>query len=379
MEQDIRKTGTGMINISDIVVIDRIREDLREIDSLVFSIETYGQLEPIVVTDHGDGRFRLIFGERRLRAFKQLNRKQIQARLFESLDEVTRVAIELESDIRRSELQWFERAKGVAKIVELKRKQYAEHMPRRFGKQLTNKELASQLDLSISQLSEELKLAEALKDHPALEFKAQSRREALKIARDARFDIITEKGEKQKRVEENFSCCPPLQLLELIQSPIIDMAVLEECVEIEELWKSIILKLRPGASIILFTTLDRVGYWQNKGKIADLYTKTPTIWHVKGQDTYKTILWFGKYRENPIRLIPEHISCTMDKKALSLNAKPYALWSQLIKCCTEPGAFIVAPECFDIEILKVSIDMERNIRAGCRDQILRDTLILNTI
>lgn len=61
------------MNIGSIIVGDRHRRDLGDIESLARSIEEVGLLHPIVI--HSDGR--LIAGERRLEAFKYLGRSEI--------------------------------------------------------------------------------------------------------------------------------------------------------------------------------------------------------------------------------------------------------------------------------------------------------------
>ncbi|UBB15451.1 ParB/RepB/Spo0J family partition protein [Comamonas odontotermitis] len=64
-----------------VVVQDRFRKDFGDIDALAASIEELGLLQPIGI----DSAYRLVFGERRLRAVKQLGLDKIKAR-FVNLD-----------------------------------------------------------------------------------------------------------------------------------------------------------------------------------------------------------------------------------------------------------------------------------------------------
>ena len=80
----------GLFNIANIVVlipVEKIREnpaqprfyfDENELEGLMASIEENGLLQPITVTK-SDDCYRLIAGERRLRAFRKLGRTRIPA------------------------------------------------------------------------------------------------------------------------------------------------------------------------------------------------------------------------------------------------------------------------------------------------------------
>lgn len=66
------------IHIDEIIVGSRFRKDLGDIAALAKSIETIGLLQPIGINE----QHRLIFGERRLRAFQFLGRKEIPVRVI---------------------------------------------------------------------------------------------------------------------------------------------------------------------------------------------------------------------------------------------------------------------------------------------------------
>lgn len=67
------------IDIDAVIVGDRIRKDHGDIDSLAASIEDVGLLQPIGITPANV----LIFGERRLRAFRFLERQTIAAQVID--------------------------------------------------------------------------------------------------------------------------------------------------------------------------------------------------------------------------------------------------------------------------------------------------------
>jgi ParB family transcriptional regulator, chromosome partitioning protein len=92
----------------------------REIDpeplkELVESIRSEGLLQPVVVRQV-DGRFQLIAGERRWRAFQELQIKSIPARVIEATD-TTSAALALIENLQREGLNPIEEAHGYASLI----------------------------------------------------------------------------------------------------------------------------------------------------------------------------------------------------------------------------------------------------------------------
>ena len=69
------------VDIQHVVVQDRFRKDFGDIDALAASIRELGLLQPIGI----DSAYRLVFGERRLRACQSLGMSEVKAR-FVNLD-----------------------------------------------------------------------------------------------------------------------------------------------------------------------------------------------------------------------------------------------------------------------------------------------------
>lgn len=102
----------------DNVFVDRDTRQRRGLNTknLVESIRLRGVLQPIIV-ERGEGPpFRLIAGERRLTASRELGLPTIPARFIQDLDPIEAQIIELEENIKRSDLEWQEVVKGVAQI-----------------------------------------------------------------------------------------------------------------------------------------------------------------------------------------------------------------------------------------------------------------------
>ena len=86
-----------------------------QLHELAESIRSEGLLQPIVVRRHGD-RFQLIAGERRWRAFQQLNIKSIPARVAQASD-ASAAALGLIENLQREGLNPIEEAQGYASLL----------------------------------------------------------------------------------------------------------------------------------------------------------------------------------------------------------------------------------------------------------------------
>lgn len=105
---------------------NRQRKDLGDLSELKSSLLQVGLINPIVVEPAEEpGFFYLLAGERRFTSWSQLFSeglvsREIEARLFSSLDEPTRQLVELEENVRRKDLTWQEQISAVARLYELK-------------------------------------------------------------------------------------------------------------------------------------------------------------------------------------------------------------------------------------------------------------------
>src|SRR5205807_1219207 len=77
----------------------------------------WGLINPIVVEPIGEtDKYKLIAGERRLAAHKELKLEQISARLSTDLTSTERQILELEENIKRQDLEWKDFCSAVIKI-----------------------------------------------------------------------------------------------------------------------------------------------------------------------------------------------------------------------------------------------------------------------
>lgn len=117
---DLREIEMGQIRVKD-----RAREDKGDIESLADSIKAKGLLQPITV----DSTLKLMAGERRYLAHRMLGLTKIWAVVRPTTDRVDDLEVELLENVARKDLRWDERARLEKQIWDLKVKQHGEYDP----------------------------------------------------------------------------------------------------------------------------------------------------------------------------------------------------------------------------------------------------------
>ncbi len=112
-----------VVRLDEIIVEDRARKDMGDIDSMVASIKEFGVIQPIVLTKREDGRPRLMVGGRRLAALKKMGNPVIEhAEHFvwrEELDPIRLRSMELEENLKRKDMEWPEVIAAKAELLKL--------------------------------------------------------------------------------------------------------------------------------------------------------------------------------------------------------------------------------------------------------------------
>ena len=85
------------ISVSAIIIGDRIRKDMGDMEQLVNSIRKFGLIEPIVINNDKQ----LIAGARRLEAVKRLGWREVEVRLVETKNELDQINLEMEENLNR--------------------------------------------------------------------------------------------------------------------------------------------------------------------------------------------------------------------------------------------------------------------------------------
>jgi ParB family chromosome partitioning protein len=104
------------VPIEDIVVKNRIRKDLGNIESLAESLKKFGQISPIVITNKNV----LIAGGRRLEAAKSLGWRTINVVIADIPSELSQLEYEIEENLQRQDFNPEEPAIASEKLYRLR-------------------------------------------------------------------------------------------------------------------------------------------------------------------------------------------------------------------------------------------------------------------
>lgn len=169
--------------VERIIVKNRYRKDLGELDSLVRSIRQVGVLQPITVDPHR----RLIAGERRLRAAIEAGLHTIPCIIHNSSDRLDAMEIELMENICRKDMHWSEIAKLENDIFEKRKGE---------DPSWTTAKHANLRGISVGTVSHRINIAEAIKNIPELsklESEHEARKEVQKLIEGAARQIAERK------------------------------------------------------------------------------------------------------------------------------------------------------------------------------------------
>lgn len=138
----------AMIEISPDKIVENPHQPRKhfaatDLEDLLASIKEHGILQPLVVTDKGDGTYELIAGERRLRASRMLGLEEIPV-YVRSATEQQKLELALIENIQRSQLNAIEEAMAYEAL--------ADHFS------LTQEEIAARVGKSRSHVANTMRL-----------------------------------------------------------------------------------------------------------------------------------------------------------------------------------------------------------------------------
>lgn len=163
-----------LINIVDVRVekkdpnTRRTRKMLGDVSQLAESIKKHGLLHPIIVDGEPEGGWKLVAGERRLRACILNGSKQIEAKPMSDLDDVTSKEIELEENIVRKNLSWMEECEALRQLDELKKTAHGRAQPGTGEGGWKIADTAESVGIGRAAVAQDIKLAKDLLDNPEL-------------------------------------------------------------------------------------------------------------------------------------------------------------------------------------------------------------------
>lgn len=172
----------AVLNISQIIVENRVRKDFSDLPKIKNSIEKNGLIHPLAVMDRNDG-FLLLAGETRLRAVKELGWTEVQCNIFtEQLSLIEIDIIEDSENLDRKDYTVEERAFATKRLHEnlVKVNGAAPTGPRSEANPgWAIADTAKYLNVSSATVSQDLKMARAFDAVPGVGANFKTRNDAL--------------------------------------------------------------------------------------------------------------------------------------------------------------------------------------------------------
>ena len=155
------------IRIEDIIIGERHRKDLGDIEGLAVSIQRKDLLQPILVEPLDNGKYELIAGERRIRAHEKLGMTSIEAKLRSEMSKLDKEEAELDENMQRKDWTWQEAEAAKLRLFQIKQELYGKAV-KGHGGGFGLKDMAESVGVSTSMMSRDIALAKAMRDYPEL-------------------------------------------------------------------------------------------------------------------------------------------------------------------------------------------------------------------
>jgi DNA modification methylase len=174
------------LNIDEILVEDRVRREMGDLDELCNSIKSVGLIQPIVINREN----KLIAGERRLRALRKLSITELVHEIHyvfnDELDPLRLKSMEIEENVKRKSLSWQEEILAKKRLLEILQEIHGVARSGNPGSSESTgfgvNKLAALLGESNAQTSKDLELANLISTVPQLaqaETKEAARRQVI--------------------------------------------------------------------------------------------------------------------------------------------------------------------------------------------------------
>lgn len=117
------------VPISDIVIKERVRQDIGDLGPLMESMQKHGQLNPINITRDNE----LIAGHRRLLAARELGWTYIDSLIIDRDTQIEKLQLELEENVHRKDFSPEELLAGYRRLEKLLRPRFTKRVANFFG------------------------------------------------------------------------------------------------------------------------------------------------------------------------------------------------------------------------------------------------------
>lgn len=381
---------------------NRYRQDMGNLDSLIDSIKTVGQIVPIILSED----LTLIAGERRYQSHVKLGKTTIKA-IIQTISETSTKIYEILENLERKAFTWQEEVLAMEDLHTM--------MKTIKGSKWSERATAKEAGFSSGEFATDLNLAEALKETPDIFEGCKNKSQALKALKkfqidEAMAELVLRKvnsnyGAKAKKIVffgdaiNLIDSIPDRKINALISDPIYGMDVFNQRFEnremptahyedtyedspeyfktvLETIIKKASKKLKEDSVVLMFCAFQNaqwlIDLWRGEGFNMDVI---PGIW-VRGANTARTNQpnkYFnrcydmfiygtrGNYTLNKqgTTNVLEYVNVYQSDR-VHPSQKPLELMEELITRLCLPGSIILDPMCGSGQTLAAAI------KRGCQ-------------
>lgn len=184
----------AMVPIEDILVEDRAREELGDIEELKNSMTKRGLIQPLAVK-HRDGKYQLLAGERRSIVLREAGNKLVPVRIYpDDIPPLEMKSIELAENFYRKDFEFWESDDLIREIHELQQEIHGKPAmgPREDGDGWGIGDTAKMAGVVNSTVSTAIKRSEAREAFPELFADCKSQSDATKIIKKVSEEVTKE-------------------------------------------------------------------------------------------------------------------------------------------------------------------------------------------
>lgn len=276
-------------------------------EQLKTSIAASGLLHNITVRAVAGSRYTVVAGKKRFKAIKDLGWLTVECSMASA---ATDREISLEENLRRENLAWYEQVELELEFHNLKMEKHGKRLPgpkftEAAKKGWSQADTAKELGLAMGTMSQDLKLANALKRNPHLK-KVKDKITALKLIRQT---VRREEDEEEALMPSDFDMNQvflgdSLDILQEIPANTFDVCITDPpwlCYKDEaltsdentlEVFREIYRVLKPNALLYaIVSTPDFILYNEELPRMGYTMQKYPLIWYKTGTITHGRAPW----------------------------------------------------------------------------------------
>lgn len=191
----------AMIPFSSIIVSDRARQELGDIESMEESIKERGLIQPLAVKEITNNQYQLLAGERRYRVLERNQTETVPVRIFPSdITEYEMKSIELAENFYRKDFEYWEYDNLVKETHQLQQTLHGSKLPGPNQEGWGTEDTGNLIGVTKAAVSTAVKRAEAREAFPELFDKCKTQSDASKVIK--KMDEMMVKEVLARKLEE---------------------------------------------------------------------------------------------------------------------------------------------------------------------------------